>query len=68
MSGIALNASGTAVFDGDQNAAGVGAIVGTGGVDGLLHCFDYTGQFSDLPCSHTARAQRRLPMPKPTES
>jgi hypothetical protein len=37
MLGIALNLGGAAIFDGDQDAAGVGTVVGTGGVDDGLH-------------------------------
>jgi hypothetical protein len=37
MRGIALNLGGAAVVDGDQDAAGVGTIMRTSGVDGRWH-------------------------------
>jgi hypothetical protein len=41
MLGVALNLRGPAVFDGDQHAAGIGAIVRAGSVDDALHISDY---------------------------
>ena len=35
--GIALNFGGASVFDGDQDAAGIGTVVRAGGVDDALH-------------------------------
>jgi hypothetical protein len=35
--GIALNPGGAAVFNGDQDAAGIRAVVRAGGVDDALH-------------------------------
>ncbi|SPE35003.1 hypothetical protein SBA7_1230014 [Candidatus Sulfotelmatobacter sp. SbA7] len=60
MRGIALDPGRTAVFNGDQDAAGVGAIVGTGGVDDLLHCFDYTGTGALRPGARN----KKLPPPQ----
>ena len=37
VSGIALNFGGAAIFDGNENAAGIGTIVRAGGVDYALH-------------------------------
>ena len=37
MRRVAFNLGGSTVFHGDKRAAGVGAIVGTDGVDDFLH-------------------------------
>ena len=43
MSRVTLNARRATIFNRDEHTTGVRTIVRTSGVDGLLHCFAYTG-------------------------
>jgi hypothetical protein len=58
MLGITLNFGGAAIFNGDQDAAGVRAIVRAGSVDDALH-LQIIGAIS--PASHRETEENPLP-------